>query len=240
MSLTVRISVLIVVAVLVAVGLAVALAFLPLLVAIGVLAALGVLSFREVEPRLDSTRFGCAPERFAVRVAGAVVVGCYAAIGMTAVAGGAAAALTAATALTLLGRRRLRRRRTRRDEHPARAGDASEDRPPHEGCAHGGPGDTIPTVTDDRRPLPTEPAALSVDDLCRAWRVSYLRLQDARGPGELEHVVRLRRDYLDELARRHPKGFRRWLDHAAHAGGDPFSYVRDRSSRPGRGEEEVG
>ena len=79
--------------------------------------------------------------------------------------------------------------------------------------------------------LPADPTGLSIDELCRAWRVSYLVLQNARAPEAAEQAVQLRCRDLDELSRRHPEGFRRWLDDGARAAGDPSRYVRGEPPR---------
>jgi hypothetical protein len=89
--------------------------------------------------------------------------------------------------------------------------------------AGAGPGPAGPRA---RPLLPDDPTTLGLDELCRAWRLSYLLLENAHGPGELEHAARLRRQYLDELVRRHPEGFRRWIDDGARAAGDPSRYLR--------------
>lgn len=218
MTRALRVSGLIVVAVFVVIGLAVALAFLPLLIALGVLAGLGVLCFRDEEPQPGSRRLGSGRERLAMIVGTMVVVGCYAAIGMTAVWGGAATAVVAATALGVFGLRR-RQGGTARNGESAAAGTTSAQRV-------------------DRPLLPTDPTTMGLDELCRAWRVSYLLLQKARGPDELEQAARLRRQYLDELARRHPEGFRRWLDDGARASGDPSRYIRPQHPCPPERDED--
>jgi hypothetical protein len=68
-------------------------------------------------------------------------------------------------------------------------------------------------------------ATLSTAELCLAWRRSFLALCDLPvGPvrGEL---VRQRQSMLDELERRDPAGFHRWLEAGARAGGDPGRYL---------------
>jgi hypothetical protein len=231
MTRALRVSGLIVVAVFVVIGLAVAFAFLPLLIALGVLAGLGVLCFRDEEPQPGSRRLGSGRERGAVIVGTVVVVGCYAAIGMTAVWGGAATAVVAATALGVFG---LRRRQAGTTWN---GGSAADGRPGDR--AGGADADTTSAQRVDRALLPADPTTMGLDELCRAWRVSYLLLQKARGPDELEQVVRLRRQYLDELARRHPEGFRRWLDEGARASGDPSRYVRRQPRPPEQDEDEA-
>jgi hypothetical protein len=46
------------------------------------------------------------------------------------------------------------------------------------------------------------------------------------GPATREHVVRRRREVLDELERRDPDGVARWLADGGSTGSDPASYVR--------------
>jgi hypothetical protein len=229
MSLIMRTG-LFVLAVSVAVGLAVAVAFLPLLIALGVLVGLGVLGFRgegaTTRPSVDQL---CGRERLAMGIGVAVVVAGYATIGMITLLGAGGATLVGATALAGFGLRGLRRGPARRDRRAARAGGLPENSTSRPVTTLAGP-----RGMSARRLLPSDPAVLSIDDLCRAWRISFLLLQKARGPDELEHAARIRRSYLDELARRHPEGFRRWLDDGARAADDPSSYVRHRYGPPER------
>jgi hypothetical protein len=68
-------------------------------------------------------------------------------------------------------------------------------------------------------------ATLSTPELCLAWRRSYIALGDLpAGPARGE-LVALRQSMLDELERRDPAGFHRWLDAGARAGGDPGRYL---------------
>jgi hypothetical protein len=63
-------------------------------------------------------------------------------------------------------------------------------------------------------------------DLIHAWRYSFLLLATARAdPIRLAQIGEQRRAYLDELARRDPAGFRRWIDSGARAAGDPTRYL---------------
>lgn len=157
----------------------------------------------------------------------AVVVIGYAAIGMTALLGAGGATLVGATALAAFGLRGLQRCPAQHRRRSAGAGGAPKNINSRPVTALAGP-----RRMSARRLLPSDPAILSIEDLCRAWRLSFLLLQRARGLDELEHAVRLRRNYLDELARRHPEGFRRWLDDGARASGDPSSYLRHRRGPP--------
>jgi hypothetical protein len=79
---------------------------------------------------------------------------------------------------------------------------------------------------------------LSTHELCGAWRQSWLVLLDVRhDPTQWVQVAEARRRYLDELERRDPTGFFRWLDSGARAGGNPLkfvtSHVRPRDPRNG-------
>ena len=68
-------------------------------------------------------------------------------------------------------------------------------------------------------------ATLSTPELCLAWRRSYLALGELpTGPTRSE-LVTLRQSMLDEIERRDPAGFHRWLDAGARAGGDPGRYL---------------
>jgi len=57
------------------------------------------------------------------------------------------------------------------------------------------------------------------------WRVSYLTLAGDRDPGVVDHVTLARRRYLDELGRRDPTGFQRWITAGARAASDPARYI---------------
>jgi hypothetical protein len=79
-------------------------------------------------------------------------------------------------------------------------------------------------------PLPPSSAVggLGTDRICRVWQDSYLRLQACPRPAEREHLAELRRCLAEELERRDPGAFRRWLP-TARAGGDPGRFfLRDR------------
>jgi hypothetical protein len=83
-------------------------------------------------------------------------------------------------------------------------------------------------VPEDPLPPCAAVPGLPTDRLCLAWRVSYVRLQGCRWPGEREHLAELRRCLAEELERRDPGAFRRWLP-TARAGGDPGRFfLRDR------------
>lgn len=71
------------------------------------------------------------------------------------------------------------------------------------------------------------PAALTTAQLCLAWQYSYFTLIDLPADGQRTAVVRLREQLLDELERRDPAGFTRWIDAGARPGGDPGRFVVD-------------
>jgi hypothetical protein len=75
------------------------------------------------------------------------------------------------------------------------------------------------------QPPPPTPETLSTPELCLAWRRSYLALLDVTSSPARCKIVRLRQCLLDELERRDPDGFTRWLDTGARAGSDPGRYL---------------
>jgi hypothetical protein len=76
---------------------------------------------------------------------------------------------------------------------------------------------------------PAEPAdsltTLTNAELGRAWRRSHARLSGVRDAGELERVCLLRRRQLDEMERRDPVGFRRWLGSGSWVMGDSAPFL---------------
>jgi hypothetical protein len=112
--------------------------------------------------------------------------------------------VTAAIALWLPGRRR---RTPALVVHTVQAGTNAQ-APTHPAIAE----DTI--------------AGMSTHQLCRAWRQSWLMLLDTGlDPTQWIRVAETRRRYLDELERRDPTGFSRWLDSGARAGGNPSKFI---------------
>ena len=74
-------------------------------------------------------------------------------------------------------------------------------------------------------PSPAEVAALSDDDLCLAWRRSYLQLAQAVLDSTRSTVVELRASILDEMDRRDPRGMGLWLASNPRAAGNPSPYL---------------
>jgi hypothetical protein len=79
----------------------------------------------------------------------------------------------------------------------------------------------LESVAETPLPAPSALPASSTADVCWAWRVSYLRVARAGCPGyEVAALTELRRACLEELERRDPVAFARWLP-TARAAGDP-------------------
>ncbi|MFY0407609.1 hypothetical protein [Solicola sp. PLA-1-18] len=64
----------------------------------------------------------------------------------------------------------------------------------------------------------------SDDDLCRAWRASFVRLQRSTPPGRAVIAIE-RQIYLDEIERRYPHGFETWMRTNPRAASDPKRYL---------------
>lgn len=69
----------------------------------------------------------------------------------------------------------------------------------------------------------TSAPSLSTEQLCWAWRRSFVLLGRCATGDELARLADLRRDFLDELQRRDPAVFARWLP-TARAAGNPARY----------------
>ena len=60
--------------------------------------------------------------------------------------------------------------------------------------------------------LPADPGALDDEELLRRWRRTGAELRGPwRGPAEASHLVETRHRLLDEMERRDPDRFSRWL-----------------------------
>ncbi len=89
--------------------------------------------------------------------------------------------------------------------------------------------------SDDPRPTPLPPpdvperlpdaADLPTPALCRAWQRSYFTLLDMPDGPTREDIAAWRGSLLDELERRDPIGFDRWMHSGARAGSDPARYL---------------
>jgi hypothetical protein len=70
-----------------------------------------------------------------------------------------------------------------------------------------------------------KPSAMSTTQLCGVWQHSYWLLLDLPPGPSRDEVVRIRRQVLDELERRDPTGFSRWLQTEPRAGNHPGQYL---------------
>jgi hypothetical protein len=84
-------------------------------------------------------------------------------------------------------------------------------------------------LTSATLPAPSVAVAdMATEDLCVAWRRSYFLLFITADDSAHQVVVQRRQDFLDEIERRDPRGFLRWLDSGAKAGSDPAPYLTAR------------
>ena len=86
---------------------------------------------------------------------------------------------------------------------------------------------------DSAHGLRDVPRSLTDAQLCLAWRTSFTALQRSKGLAHRGRLVAARQGYLDELERRDPSGFRRWLAAGARPPSDPSKYVNTRARLPG-------
>jgi hypothetical protein len=82
--------------------------------------------------------------------------------------------------------------------------------------------EVVPAIQE---PPQLAPETLSTQELCLAWRRSYLALLDVTSGPARWRIVLMRECLLDELERRDPDGFTRWLDTGARAGSNPGRYL---------------
>lgn len=107
--------------------------------------------------------------------------------------------------------------------------------------ATGPPQDLAPRAQGSG-PVPAAPPApqsvrdlqdLDASQLCWRWRTSFTALQRTVGPAARLSLIQTRAAVLDEMARRDPQGFRRWLNDGARAASDPARYFPDPHRKPG-------
>jgi hypothetical protein len=84
---------------------------------------------------------------------------------------------------------------------------------------------------------PGWPAELTVAELGRAWVRSSAALSATRDPVARARLVSRRQQALDELERRDPDGFARWLAAGATIDSDPARWVTPPPSSPASGSE---
>ena len=98
-----------------------------------------------------------------------------------------------------------------------------------------GPGRSRRAPSSPARPVSphlTPVADLSTDALGREWLRTAGALGAELRPGTRQHVVRRRQDTLDELERRDPAGFARWLADGARVDSDPASWMQGDAPQP--------
>ncbi len=74
------------------------------------------------------------------------------------------------------------------------------------------------------------------DELCHAWRRSFVALQHAGDVHLRALVVQTRQLLLDEVDARHPAGLRAWLSSGASAAGSPDRFIGETGSSSGHPE----
>ncbi len=72
---------------------------------------------------------------------------------------------------------------------------------------------------------PPETTAASTAQLCAAWQQTYFAMLDLPAGPQRRGMVEVRQRLLDELERRDPDGFVRWLETGARANSDPSRYL---------------
>jgi hypothetical protein len=95
------------------------------------------------------------------------------------------------------------------------------------------PATSAPALVEVRLPS-TALTEISDRELYFAWRVSFVLLQRLQEMKHLQaqcRVVGLRQRYLDEMERRHPQGFARWLLAGARPASDPSRYLQPTEGR---------
>jgi hypothetical protein len=83
----------------------------------------------------------------------------------------------------------------------------------------------VPPVTLPPGPLPPV-AGMSIGDLGREWVRTTEALAGRMDPRTRQAIVTRRQETLDELERRDPAGFARWLAGTPLPGSDPAGYLR--------------
>jgi hypothetical protein len=71
---------------------------------------------------------------------------------------------------------------------------------------------------------------MSTPDLGSEWLRTTAAVVRSVGPSERQDIIRRRQETLDELERRDPGGFARWLAAGPGAGSDPAAFVRGNRS----------
>ncbi len=109
--------------------------------------------------------------------------------------------------------------------------------------------DVVPAETD-LSTLSPDVSRLATDELCLAWRRSYVHLVRTGLTPAMTAIVHRRQSILDELDRRDPDGLGLWLASNPRAAGNPWPYLGSaletdgETTRPrrqdARGDEQLG
>lgn len=91
------------------------------------------------------------------------------------------------------------------------------------------PARSVPTPTSPAAPNQPAPAprytSLSDAELCWRWRTSFNALLHTTSVAGRLRLIETRSALLDELARRDPEGFGRWISSGARAASDPARFL---------------
>jgi hypothetical protein len=148
--------------------------------------------------------------------------------GVSTVAGGAVAALAVLATVSAVVAVRWRRLKRLPSTTPGEG-----DRP-HAGEVHRlpvGPQPVSAGPAVERQPVPV--ASLSTRALGDEWLRTTAALAGRLTPAVRASLVRRREEALDELERRDPAGFARWLAAGPSGGSDPADFVRGGPARRG-------
>jgi hypothetical protein len=128
----------------------------------------------------------------------------------------------------------VRRYRLGRED---KAGAADQDRAPYDELTRigrdrrtGAEGEASPVTEASllHAPWLVKPVqAMDDPTLCFAWRMSFVAMQRPLSQPLRQRIVERRQEFLDELERRHPRGFAAWLDSGPRAAGDPSRFISD-------------
>lgn len=90
---------------------------------------------------------------------------------------------------------------------------------------------TAVSVAAEKSGVPPDLESLDDAAVCRAWRASFVALQQQMHFETRLRLVSRRQEYLDALERRNPSGFAAWMASGARAAGDPSKYILGAGSR---------
>lgn len=92
---------------------------------------------------------------------------------------------------------------------------------------HAGIGDLDLLAAVAKTGVSVATSSLSNDELCHAWRASHRALLMSHDAEVQSRIAAARGRYLDELQRRDPDGFERWLASGEAGSSDPGRYLTD-------------